>query len=154
MYRCGLRVSEACKLRVRDVRETCIEVRGGKGNKDRTVPMCPRVREWCDKLIAEREKRGMDSQFFLATSRGTATISRYWQKLVKRLCDVAGVDSTGISPHALRHSYATELLEEGFTIIDVQTVLGHTKISTTQVYLHARPRNLMLKMAARDGGIA
>ena len=82
------------------------------------------------------------------TLKGKQLSRQYVQQMVDRLAKKAGIERK-VSPHRLRHTYATELLEEGFSIREVQELLGHRDIGTTQVYLHVRPNDLAAKIEAR-----
>lgn len=135
MYACGLRVSEIISLKVEDIRFDggFIRVRG-KGSKERIVPVSERalyfVKKYMDELRPLLLKRSFASEVFL-TNRGRAmTRQRFWQAL-KFYGKIAGVE---ISPHVLRHSFATHLLEGGADLRALQKMLGHSDISTTQIY--------------------
>ena len=149
MYRAGLRVSEVCNLAPRDIRWRSMEVvvRHGKGDKDRVVPFSSELLVWLERW---RDKRPPEARTFLCTLSGTPVIPRYLQQVAKRCASRAGLDPTHVTPHTLRHCYATELLEEGFTIREVQQILGHANVGTTQIYTHVRPAELRAKIRARS----
>lgn len=135
MYACGLRVSEIISLRIEDIRFDggFIRVRG-KGSKERIVPVSERALYFVKKYLEEERplllKRGSAREIFL-TNRGKAmTRQRFWQAL-KFYGRIAGVD---ITPHVLRHSFATHMLEGGADLRSLQKMLGHSDISTTQIY--------------------
>ena len=141
----GLRVSEVVALRPTDVRwETgMVEVHDGKGGRDRNIPINSDTLGW---LRAWQGKRPRSKRFF-STLRGGKLAVRYVQAAVKRIAGKAGVQNAErVSPHTLRHSYATGLLEQGFNLREVQTLLGHSSITTTQIYLHVRPQELARKI--------
>ena len=140
LYATGLRVSELVGLRVTDIRIDqgylqCL----GKGNKQRIVPLgdqaIARVREYLSTsrrtLLKQRE-----SPWLFVSGRGGARLSRvgFW-KLLKAHGNHAGI-RTHLSPHVLRHSFATHLLERGADLRSIQTMLGHADLSTTQIYTH------------------
>jgi len=114
-------------------------VRHGKGDKDRVVPMDDDLAHW---LAAWMEKRPANADTVFCTLRGEATVPRYWQDAVKRLATKAGLDPATVTPHVLRHCCATELLDDGCNIREVQAFLGHSSVATTQIYTHVRPAEL------------
>ncbi len=144
LYATGLRVSELVGLCLSQVNLQQGLVRViGKGNKERLVPLGDEAVEWLERyfrhgrslLLAEV---GSDAVF--PSKRGSAiTRQGFWQ-LIKRYADVAGIDK-GLSPHTLRHAFATHLLNHGADLRVVQLLLGHSSLSTTQIYTHvARER--------------
>lgn len=139
LYGCGLRVSELTGLEVSKVflDEEYLIVRG-KGSKERLVPMSPAaVAEIRAYMIQRAEmdiKPGSENILFL-NRRGRYLTRTMILLIVKRLGELAGIRKT-ISPHTLRHSFATHLLEGGANLRAIQQMLGHEDISTTEVYLH------------------
>ena len=138
LYATGLRVSELVSLEKSRVDlESGILLALGKGNKERLVPLGKSARKWIAKYLKEvrpgfDKKRG--ERLFL-TARGTSmTRQRFWQ-LIEGYARAAGVKAR-ISPHVLRHSFATHLIEHGADLRAVQMMLGHADISTTQIYTH------------------
>ncbi len=149
MYRAGLRVSEVINLKPGDIRwgSGIMEVRSGKGGKDRNVPVDSETLGW---LRAWQGQRPGRRQRFFTTLQGKPLSARYLQQLVKRLAHKAGLERADqITPHVFRHTYATELLNSDFTIREVQTLLGHSNVSTTQIYTHVEPRALSVKIQSR-----
>ena len=145
MWGAGLRVGEVVKLKPGDIRWDAgvIEVRDGKGGKDRTVPLFGTTLGW---LRAWKEKRPKSTWFF-CTLQGRSLMTRYLQEAVKRIAVKAEVENAQrVSPHTLRHSYATWMLEQGCHIRQVQELLGHSHVGTTQIYLHVRPQHLADKI--------
>lgn len=139
LYSCGLRISELTNLKMTDVflDESFIKVEG-KGNKQRLVPISPvAVREIHNYLLYRKQlnaKKGNDIYIFLS-NRGT-TISRIMvYHFIKEYAVMAGIKKN-ISPHTFRHSFATHLLEGGANIRAIQQMLGHEKITTTEIYTH------------------
>jgi len=134
MYACGLRVSEAATLRVDDIdsRRMLVHVREGKGRKDRLVPLSPRLL-----LILRRYWRTFKPKpwLFSGASRDGHISVRTGQRAVSRAARAAGIDRN-VTAHTLRHSFATHLLEAGVDISTVQSLLGHHRLSTTQIYNH------------------
>ena len=144
LYACGLRVSELAKLRLRQVfLEPGYLTVHGKGDKERLVPMGEPAREalkiyLCDgrlKLL----KKGPVAEVFI-NSRGENISRQGIWKVIKANAKKAGI-ARNITPHMLRHSFATHLLENGADLRSLQIMLGHSDISTTQIYTHvARER--------------
>ncbi len=135
MYSSGLRVSEIISLKVNNINYEGGFLRVmGKGSKERVVPLNERAKEKIQKYVLQlRHKllKNKQSPYLFLTNRGLPmTRQRFWQAL-KRLADQAGIR---ISPHVIRHSFATHLLDGGADLRSVQKMLGHSDISTTQVY--------------------
>jgi len=139
LYATGLRVSELVTLRLADVRlddgyVQCL----GKGRKERIVPIGDEATRWIRRYLAESRPRLVKSAvpFLFLNTRGGGRLTRlgFW-KLLKAYGAAAGIRSH-LSPHVLRHSFATHLLERGADLRAIQTMLGHADISTTQIYTH------------------
>jgi integrase/recombinase XerD len=141
-YACGLRISELVKLPLRDVslEEGAVRVRG-KGAKVRLVPLGTRamrcIRAWLDVRAAGRV---FDDALFLGR-RGKRMSRAGVYQVVKRYARAAGIDKN-VTPHTLRHSFATHLLDNGADLRAVQEMLGHADISTTQIYTHVSAERL------------
>ena len=139
-YACGLRVSEVTALRLGDVRldeglVRCI----GKGDKQRVVPLGGEARRWLERYLAEARPvfaRGRDNEsgLFLTQQGKPFTRQGIFVMLVKR-ARAAGIGAD-ISPHVLRHCFASHLLAHGANIRAIQEMLGHADIATTQIYTH------------------
>ena len=144
MYASGLRVSELVKLRSDELNIEHGVVRlVGKGGKERLVPMgepaMDALRAWLRHGRPELAGKASGDAVFLS-QRGTAMTRQNFWVLIKRYAVTAGVKSR-LSPHTLRHAFATHLLERGADLRAVQTLLGHADLSTTQIYTHvARAR--------------
>ncbi len=159
MYRAGLRVSEICKLMLQDVNfETgLLYVQQSKGKKDkkkdRYVPMDNDIIKACQEWLTIRPA----SEYFFSTLEGGILDPRYIREVCYRISKNAGVfiqdgtEKKPVSPHKLRHSFATELVREGFNIREVQEALGHSSVSTTQVYTHVVMEELQAKISKRKG---
>ena len=144
MYSSGLRVSELLKLEKGQVNLTkgVITV-FGKGAKERKVPIADYATDYIRKYINEvRNKSENKGSKYLFLNRKGEPISRiYFFKQVKKYSELAGI-STQVSPHTLRHSFATHLLNHGAQLRIVQGMLGHTNIATTQIYTHVSSEKL------------
>ena len=144
LYGSGLRVSELIALRPKDLNmdEGFLLCRG-KGGKERIVPLgrsaCRAVRRYLDEARSLFEKAA--SEFLFLTRRGGPFTRQGFWKLLKGHARAAGIASK-ISPHVLRHSFATHLLERGADLRSVQLLLGHSQITTTQIYTHVSRERL------------
>ena len=138
VYSTGLRVSELVKLRHESWKAGWLIVRG-KGGKDRLVPYGDRAGALVQTYLA---KRGVPGHSYLFLTRFAKPMSRqnFWLR-VQGYAKVAGIPK-GMSPHMLRHAFATHLLENGADLRAVQTMLGHSDISTTEIYLHVSRERL------------
>ena len=138
IYSCGLRVSELCGLRAEDINwnEQLVRVRG-KGKKERQVPIGTPALEAIRHYWKTLEHPPTESMpVFLAHSERVAPMSpRVVQMRLKRYLQAAGLEPT-LTPHKLRHSYATHMLDAGADLRSVQELLGHAHLVTTQVYTH------------------
>ena len=148
LYACGLRVTELISLTLEQVnlRQGVLRVMG-KGSKERLVPFGEEARDWLERYISESRprllgQRQTDDLFVTSAGRtpGTAMSRVMFWGLVKRYALQAGVTAP-LSPHTLRHAFATHLLNHGADLRAVQMLLGHADISTTTIYTHvARER--------------
>jgi len=152
MYRAGLRVSEVVALRPRDVHESgVVNVWEGKGGVDRTSyfdpeRVWPHVEAW---LRARRRFPGASEEAPLFCHRdGRPITTRTVQYMVERCRQEAGITAK-CTPHTLRHSFASELLEDGFNTREVQQLLGHSSVATTEVYTHLTDSRIADKVRAR-----
>ena len=140
LYSCGLRVSEACNLKLSDfyLKEGFIKVEG-KGSKQRLVPISERaIAEIMDYLVdrAEIEIKPGDEDYLFVSAHLRKRMSRITMfHIIKELAEQVGLKKT-ISPHTLRHSFATHLLEGGANLRVIQSMLGHEDIGTTEIYTH------------------
>ena len=144
LYATGLRVSELVELTMLEVNATVGVVRiVGKGNKERLVPLGEQAVEWLDRYMQEarpnllKEKK---SDALFVTARGGGMSRQAFWYLIKKHALVAGINQD-LSPHTLRHAFATHLINHGADLRSVQMLLGHSDLSTTQIYTHiARER--------------
>lgn len=152
-YRAGLRRQEVMDLSPADIDYTnnLLYIQDSKGGKDRVVPFDDETKDW---LLKWKERRP-ESDYFFCTLPGNQLNPRYVLEMVYRASEKAqvfvqnGREKKKVHPHIFRHTYATELLEEGFGIHEVQQLLGHSNITTTAVYAHVRPVKLAEKIRER-----
>lgn len=137
MLEVGLRVSELCELKTGDVDMTAcrVTVRDGKGGKDRQLWMPEDLRDLVDEWLERRPEA--DDDWLFPTRNGTRTNPRSVRRTVKNYAEKAGIDwYEDVSPHTLRHTFATDLLRRTGNIRLVQKALGHADLSTTMIYTH------------------
>ncbi len=138
MYASGLRVSELCGLNLGDVSDDQVRVRG-KGNKERVIPIASAAVAAVDFYLTQFRTEG-DGPLFLSSRGKRMDRVAVWQR-VKFYGKKAGI-SKEISPHTLRHSFATHLLENGADLRVIQEMLGHSNIATTDRYTHVSRKHL------------
>lgn len=145
MYACGLRVSELVALRLDQVDLLQGWVRlYGKGNKERLLPMGDEARLWLQRYLAQSRpllaaQRQLEVVF--VSQQGREMVRQTCWHRIKQLACQAGL-SAELSPHALRHAFATHLLDHGADLRSVQLLLGHSDLSTTQIYTHVAKQRL------------
>jgi len=151
----GLRISELCDLKPGcvDFTENMIHVINGKGGTDRNIPIRPSLKEW---LLMWDEIRPQQAEFFFcAVNKCTQLLPRYFNQVLERLSIKGDVylqddelNPIPVSCHKLRHTCATNWLRDGFSLPDIQRLLGHKNINTTMVYLEVNMDDLKAKMSA------
>jgi integrase/recombinase XerD len=136
LYSSGLRVSELVKLKPQDVRfeESIGWVRQGKGGKDRMFLLSQQIGKELQDYLQKRENNFLFSKEKPLTTRNI-------QKIVKKVREKAGIQKR-VTPHTMRHSFATHLLEAGTDIRYIQSLLGHASLNTTQMYAHVSTEQL------------
>ena len=145
LYATGLRVSEQVNLKLHEIGFNEGVLRAfGKGSKERLVPLGELAIDWLGRYLNEARPgilKGRQSDTLFVTARGGAMTRQAFWYLIKRYASQAGIDPAKLSPHVLRHAFATHLLNHGADLRVVQLLLGHADISTTQIYTHvARER--------------
>ena len=145
IYKSGMRVSEVCDLQIKQVNVSHKQLRiTGKGNKERIVlidhDVTDRLVYYFNNIRTAWLKKGSDNQYFFINRRGNRLTRQYVYELVKKKQEE--LDLKSISPHSLRHSFATHLLDENTDLRTVQMLLGHSDISTTQIYTHVQTKKL------------
>jgi integrase/recombinase XerD len=154
LYSAGLRASEAVGLREEDVDfgNGLLLIRHTKRDKSRNVPFDERLKDWLLAYRARRDKeRGEKAPpvWFFCSSNGVPLSRGSLWRAFRQYADAAGLPDWA-SLHTLRHTYATELVEANFGVQEIQQLLGHSSISTTGIYLHARPVALAEKIRLRE----
>lgn len=135
LYASGLRVSEVCTLSLYDVDDVCVRVMG-KGSKERLVPLGAKALSAIDHYLLHYRGRCEEAKPFLFVGKLGKPINRLFVwKMIKRYAKIANI-TKNISPHTLRHSFATHLLDNGADLRIIQEMLGHTNISSTDRYMH------------------
>ena len=141
MYAAGLRVSELVGLKQTDIEiHAGLVLCHGKGSKERRVPIGKSAIHWLQQYAAVKASYGTANSLFLFLHRGRPITRQFAWSMIKRHGKNAGLQD--ISPHTLRHSFATHLLQHGADSRSVQALLGHSDISTTQIYTHITDRHL------------
>ena len=145
IYSCGLRVSELCNLKIKDinVEEKIIKVLG-KGSKQREVPIRKEALYYTDLYLKNVRKKiiSSDKTTLFVNKNGKKLSRQYIFEMIKNHALIANI-SKNISPHTLRHSFATHLLSKGADLKTVKEMLGHQNIETTQIYTHLAEEKIM-----------
>ncbi len=145
LYATGLRVSELVNLKLREVNlDSGYLMTLGKGNKERLVPIgesaCRKVTEYLAEVRHRQDATGRNIHLFLSRLGDSMSRQAFWN-IIKKRSLMAGIRKN-ISPHTLRHSFATHLLENGADLRSVQIMLGHADLSSTQIYTHVTRERL------------
>lgn len=140
LYACGLRVSELVNLKLNEInlRQGVIRI-VGKGSKERLVPLGEEAISWIGRYLVETRnellRKNLNQDIVFPSNRGSAmTRQAFWYR-IKAHARTAGIEKK-LSPHTLRHAFATHLLNHGADLRVVQLLLGHSDLSTTQIYTH------------------
>ena len=146
MYACGLRVSECVSLEAGNVRlGDGFLIVSGKGGKERVVPFHQEAGDWLRRYVEQsrpklRRENRSDNALFLSNRGRGMTRQAFWAMIKKYAC-LAGFDEN-ISPHKLRHAFATHLINHGADLRSVQLMLGHSSLLTTEIYVHVAKERL------------
>ncbi|WKJ89659.1 site-specific tyrosine recombinase XerD [Methylomonas montana] len=145
LYATGLRVSELVELKFSQInfRQGCVRI-VGKGDKERLVPVGEEAMDWAERYLngARQVTLGnRQSDYLFVTARGSCMTRQAFWHIIKRYAQLAGIDKH-LSPHTLRHAFATHLLNHGADLRVVQLLLGHSDLSTTQIYTHIAQQRL------------
>jgi integrase/recombinase XerD len=139
----GVRVSELCHLRISDIDLTrkSIRIRSGKGDKDRIVLFKDNILTDLNLYIHEIKSQNPKAEFLFPTKKSKYISPISVERIIRKLAKSAGMDKK-VTPHVLRHTFATSLLRNGADIRIIQVLLGHSSISTTQIYTHVDNNDL------------
>jgi integrase/recombinase XerD len=154
LYASGLRISELMTLPLSAAHSREAFLVKGKGGKERMVPLNPSAREAIRNYLKVRDEflspaiRGSERYLFPSRGREGHLTRRRCHQLLKVLALKAGIDPDKLSPHVLRHAFATHLVEGGADLRSVQTLLGHADIATTQIYTHVASERLKATVAS------
>ena len=142
MYSSGLRVSEAVGMQIKDIDlDGGVLTTTGKGSKTRRVPVGKSAAEWVKSYLAHRRKHdNTEAQSLFVAPNGRPLNRQLIHAMIKEYAEKCGLE--GVSPHTLRHSFATHLVQNRADIRSVQQMLGHADISTTQIYTHITDSHL------------
>lgn len=140
LYASGLRVSEVCGLNIQDLDDVCVRVRG-KGGKERVVPIAKSAVETVDRYLSHFRRAPVSEAALFVSARGRRIDRGEVWRRVKFYAEKIGLTKK-ISPHTLRHSFATHLLENGADLRVIQEMLGHANIETTDRYTHISQKHL------------
>ncbi len=148
MYGSGCRVSEVVKIKVEDLnmKERTATIRSGKGDKDRFIILS---KEWVSDMKRYLDKKKIKSEFVFSKKNGKNLTTDTIQRIVRKAAKKAGI-TKHVTPHSLRHSYATHLLEAGTNIRYIQSLLGHSNLNTTQVYTNVANEQLKKVISPLD----
>lgn len=139
LYSCGLRISELCNLKMSDIDfNECFVRVIGKGSKERIIPMNDSSKSALSEYINDHRNfllKDKESEYIFINKSGNKISRVGFFKILKKVCNENGIDKD-VSPHTLRHSFATHLLNNGADLRVIQELLGHSNLTTTQIYSH------------------
>lgn len=137
LYATGMRISELIKIKLSDIQwlDECILITG-KGNKQRIVPFNQSTKAALINYIQTAKPSSKMGWLFPSSNQTSHLTRQRFFQIIKELAIDAGLDSLKVSPHVIRHAFATHLLNHGANLINVQKLLGHTDVATTEIYTH------------------
>lgn len=140
----GIRTSELVNLRLNDIIKDTLIIRFGKGHKQRAIPLNNTVKEALNNWLSTRPRyKYSDLDYLFIGERGKLNRSTVF-KMIKHYCHLAKIEP--VSPHQLRHYFCKNALEKGFNIVEVAALAGHSRITTTQIYIKTSLQELKAKM--------
>ena len=145
MYACGLRVSELLSIEKKNISFETYTIRiFGKGAKERVVPVSEFALDYLIKYINEvrNYSKNRQSKYIFLNEEGKPISRQYFWQIIKKYSEKAGI-IVNVTPHTLRHCFATHLLENGADLRAFQEMLGHSKINTTQIYTHVSSKRIL-----------
>jgi integrase/recombinase XerD len=147
----GIRVGELCRINIEnvDIEEGIVTVKGGKGDRDRIVIIPETCRELAHEYLLKRFKRSTGDNAFLISHKNTRFDPSTVERIVKKVSKEAGIQKK-VTPHVLRHTFATTVLRMGGDIRFIQQILGHASVATTQIYTHV-DENTLKEMYSKFG---
>lgn len=149
LYGSGMRISEALSLNIGDINHNDFIIIKGKGNKERVVPILPIIKQRVEEYLDLCPFRLKDGEPLFVGARGERLLARIIQRKLAKLRETLNLPDS-LTPHALRHTFATQLLAEGVNLRAIQELLGHSSLSTTQRYTEVEIEHLKKEYAKAD----
>ena len=135
-YATGMRVSELCNIEERNINMSDCTVKVlGKRNKERVIPFTGEMKKWISDYRSEKKKNGFNGNYFFVTDDGKKVYSKFVYRLANKYLGLVSTADKK-SPHVLRHTFATHMLNNGADINSIKEILGHASLAATQVYTH------------------
>ncbi len=148
MYTCGLRVSEAVKMKLEDLDMSDLTgtIRSGKGNKDRNIALSPRLVSTMQAYLKTKEA---ESPYLFSKSNGSPYSTRSFQMIIKKMAENAGI-TKNVHSHSFRHAFGTHSIQDGEDIVSLQEMMGHSSLDTTRLYITLSKKHLRGKKTPLD----